>query len=443
MSTDLYGVRVIDTKPDENKVRLKVFVVYYDVAYKSHQPIPADPSFFLRILWDEGDARFGGGGSIGHEISVEQILDESWVNKNTFKFIDTVEILSITNFPVEDYSSFYDFYYERDGVWQDEDKLVQAVYDIHVTDKKYIDHLENGMSWGTTSYETKAIQISLLHVKTLPDISSLIVRLYPFKGKEKEEANICTALFSKDNSKLFILSEAGELVTYNAQNWTEEWRNDTGKCFGTIQCDNIKRLVWVDDNTVLNFEGEKTNQNILPNFEANYKGADIYRSPSSNYFLFFYSNKIAIYNINGNLLWTHESSNTDYCLQTAFFANEELIIVRDEFSGIFKIFELNTGAEIKSFKIDGIITNMNLDPTGNLLSTNNLRANSTRIFDLKSTKLIFEFSTKDQNDDFLSACIWSPNHKFVAITTEEEQGMRRNSQNGGYLSIYPIGIEEI
>ncbi|MFK7908814.1 MAG: hypothetical protein AB8B69_27040 [Chitinophagales bacterium] len=148
----------MDTKPEEHKIKIRVFVVYYDVHFKSHKPIPKDPSFFFRILCDKAYSLRGQeNGTIAEEILSGQELDEGWVDKNTFRFIRNVELIATANFPLEDYSSYDDFYYERNGCWVNEEKLVQATYEIQVTDKKYFDHLQAGMSWGTTSYETKAV----------------------------------------------------------------------------------------------------------------------------------------------------------------------------------------------------------------------------------------------------------------------------------------------
>ncbi len=158
MSTDLYGIRILDTKPEEHKIKIRVFVVYYDTHFESHRPIPKDPSFFLRILCDKAYSSLGqSDGTIAEEIPSGQELDEEWVDKNTFRFIENVELIATANFPLEDYSSYDDFYYERNGCWVNEEKLVQATYEVQVTDKKYFDHLQAGMSWGTASYETKAL----------------------------------------------------------------------------------------------------------------------------------------------------------------------------------------------------------------------------------------------------------------------------------------------
>ena len=125
MSTDLYGIRVLDVDPPARRMRLRVFVVYYDTGYEYHQPIPTDRSFFVRVLCDK-DALQG-------DISEAERFDETAVNQNSFKFVDRFEELSRSNEPVTDYKNYSDFYYERDGGWQDEGKLVQADYDLYVT----------------------------------------------------------------------------------------------------------------------------------------------------------------------------------------------------------------------------------------------------------------------------------------------------------------------
>ncbi|MBK7885049.1 MAG: hypothetical protein IPJ81_15645 [Chitinophagaceae bacterium] len=89
--------------------------------------------------------------------------------KYTYKFIDNVEQLSTKNYPLTDYSGYQDFYYIRDYnpylkedmMWKEEyeDKLVQAEYNVCVTDARYIQHLKEDMVWGTTSYETKALTV--------------------------------------------------------------------------------------------------------------------------------------------------------------------------------------------------------------------------------------------------------------------------------------------
>ncbi len=148
MSTDLYRVRVLDLDPTQNKVTFRVFLVYYDWS-----GVPTDPSFFFRILWDEADARFGGGGPLGEEVDVRHYLDEAWVNANTYRFVERVTRLSLRNDPLPPGKSPPTFVY--DG-YSNEDALTQGDYEVIVTDPRWLAHLKVGQTWQTTSYETKA-----------------------------------------------------------------------------------------------------------------------------------------------------------------------------------------------------------------------------------------------------------------------------------------------
>ena len=149
MSTDLYRVRVLDLDPTQRKVTFRVFLVYYDWS-----GVPTDPSFFFRILWDEADARFGGGGPLGEEVDVRHYLDEAWVNENTQRFVERVTRLSLRNDPLPEGKTPPTFVY--DG-YTDEDSLTQGDYEVIVTDARWIAHLKVGQTWQTTSYETRAV----------------------------------------------------------------------------------------------------------------------------------------------------------------------------------------------------------------------------------------------------------------------------------------------
>ena len=118
MSTDLYGVRVLEVDPDASRLRLRVFVVYYDTQYEYHQPVPDDRSFFVRVLCDRD--------ALGDDIDSESRFDEKYIDSNAFRFVDRFEELERRNFPVESYESLADFYYERSGGWENEEQLVQA-----------------------------------------------------------------------------------------------------------------------------------------------------------------------------------------------------------------------------------------------------------------------------------------------------------------------------
>lgn len=443
MSTDLYGIRVLNTKPETCKVTVKVFVVYYDVSFKNHQPLPKDHSFFFRILWDKGDTRFGAGGPIGEEVTVDQKCDEVWVDNNSFRFIKNVEQLSTMNFPVEDYSGYADFYYERNGVWEDEDKLVQATYEIEVTNAKYIKHLREGMSWGTTSYETQAWRIDHANQDKLPDITKPIIQLNPFKEKSQESGTLEDVLFSEDNSLFFVLSTAGEIACYQTADWTEIWRQDTEIWFGRLEYHPTKKLIWVQDNSrkekvIFNFFGEIVKEKIWP--EQDKSLYQTFRSPSGNYFLDTnYGEKLAVYDAEGNLLWEYESESKGE-LFTVFFSNEDQLLLSERPPDIFKIFDLPTGKILTSLSISAPTNRINIDPTGRFISFRDRR--STKIVEVVTEQTVFEYGTWPYNGDFLGQFIWSPSNIMGAIITTGE-GARRNNGYGGYVTIYPIGIKSL
>ncbi|WP_329520596.1 hypothetical protein [Spirillospora sp. NBC_01491] len=157
MSTDLFGLRVLDLDHERRRVRFRVFVVYYEPSWGTGDLLPNDPSFFFRALWE--------GAQDSHErerltdlIGWRELLDEEWVDRHTHRFVSHVERLATRNHPVDDdaFESLAMFYYERDGGWQDEHLLAQGDYDVQVTDSRWMATLRPGQSWGTTFYPSNA-----------------------------------------------------------------------------------------------------------------------------------------------------------------------------------------------------------------------------------------------------------------------------------------------
>lgn len=195
VSTDLYGIRVLDLDRERGRLRLRVFVVYYDTGYASHQPIPSDRSFFVRVLCDKD--------ALGDDISPDERFDEAYVDANAFRFVERFVELERRNEPVVDWSTFSDFYYEREGGWVDEDRLVQADYDVFVTEPRYLEPFRVGDSWGTTAYETRADGLSLADYPALPDFTD--VRSFrPFPDAPGEESTATKLLFSADGERLLV-----------------------------------------------------------------------------------------------------------------------------------------------------------------------------------------------------------------------------------------------
>ena len=430
MSTDLYGIRVLKTQPKERKVTVKVFVVYYDTHYKSHQPLPKDHSFFFRILWDKGDTRFGKGGPIGDEVSVDQICEEAWVDNNTFRFIKNVEPLDTANFPLTDYTNYADFYYERDGQWEEEEKLIQATYEIEVTDSKYLTHLKEGMSWGTTCYETKAIQVNHHYLPQLPDMANPVVQLQPF---EKLTELITDAIFSKDKLYLFVVGSSGILVAYQRKHWKEVWRVDT-QVVGhpKIVCDNHRKLVWVQGETdklkpVYDFSGKVVKENIFPNVKTSLNAGQL--SPSGKYWVlppYVVTKNISVFDVQGNFLWAPTDLEGEE-LRYAFFPNEEKLLVLVLSMELLKIFDLSTGKILTELACEALDCGygLSMGPTGHFFSYNernyikrSLKMTS-KIVELATLQTVLKYGPRYvSHNDYISQYIWSPDNELVTVLSK-------------------------
>ncbi|WP_330358850.1 tetratricopeptide repeat protein [Streptomyces chartreusis] len=166
MSTDLYGVRVLDVDPQRRLTRLRVFVVYYEPSWGSDDLLPEDPSFFFRVLWegpyDRSVLGAGAGRELNDLVTQDEYLDEGWVDEHTHRFVANVRRLATRNHPMDEtaWNRLSTFYYERDGAWEDEQLLVQGDYEVEVTDSRWLASLRPGDTWGTTSYPTEALPAS-------------------------------------------------------------------------------------------------------------------------------------------------------------------------------------------------------------------------------------------------------------------------------------------
>ncbi|GAA3753862.1 hypothetical protein GCM10022225_43270 [Plantactinospora mayteni] len=234
MSTDLYGLRVLDVAPDELRVSFRVFVVYYDTGGKTHAPIPDDPSFFLHELW--GAQRFEPV-TTPHPlrmVSVKQILDEDWSAANAHRYVRRVDRVATRNHPVadDDWAHLHDFYYERAGGWSDEDLLVQADFDVWVTDPRWLETLTPGRSWATTSYPIITDQVLEADAPTVLDLREPALTLNPFPGGSGDAGTPSDVAFSDDGRYLAVTSQACELVVFRTDDWTEHVRIPDSELWG-------------------------------------------------------------------------------------------------------------------------------------------------------------------------------------------------------------------
>lgn len=151
--TSLCALRVLALAPERREARLRVFVLIYDNGY--HDPLPDDPSFFLRALHDDAE-----GHPLGERVTVDQILDEDWVDAETWRFIESAELRASRNDPLSPQAwaelprSFPRN--QGEGCFADEDLMVQGDFDVRVTDARWLAHLDLGTCWETAAYPTES-----------------------------------------------------------------------------------------------------------------------------------------------------------------------------------------------------------------------------------------------------------------------------------------------
>ncbi|MFG3703832.1 WD40 repeat domain-containing protein [Micromonospora sp. NPDC047670] len=226
MSTDLYGVRVLDVAADASRARFRVFVVYYDAEGRTHPPLPDDPGFFLHELW--GAMRFEPITALHplRMINVDQILDEDWLATNAHRYVRRVDRVTTRNLPVADgdWARLHDFYYERDGGWPDEDLLVQADYDVEVTDPRWLETLTPGRGWATAGYPILSDQVLEADAPTVLDLREPAVTLDPFRGGRTDDGTPSDLAFSDDGKYLAVTNQGCELVVFRTDDWSEHLR---------------------------------------------------------------------------------------------------------------------------------------------------------------------------------------------------------------------------
>lgn len=427
MSTDLYGIRVLETDPAERRVRLNVFVVYYDTAYERHEPIPEDHSFFLRVLWDRGDTRFGGGGPIGDVIDVDQILDEHWVDTHTWRFIDSVELLQTRNFPLDSYTGMSDFYYERDGRWQDEDKLVQAEFDVYVSDERYIEHLYEGMSWGSTAYQTRALRIDRNFAAELPFPAGEPVTLEPFEGPQ-EAGTPGTMQFSADGSRLFLLSQENELLALESGSWEECWRSAGSSMLSFLNRDDRKGIAWIC------YDGEIQHvwntENGTQSAEKPLSAAR-YVSPQGSYFAVF-GDEEALSFTDAEGRETQRLELPGYATALTFTADETYFATGGSFNEVY-IYEAATATRLQTLTLPegSRVSDLAFHPKGHLLAVCILNG-PLRIYEWQSGREVFRMYAPDGS--FMGPALWSPDGTYFAI-----QHVDGNTGYGGCIRIWETG----
>ncbi|MCG8574100.1 MAG: tetratricopeptide repeat protein [Flavobacteriales bacterium] len=155
MPLEFYGLRILNKNLKSSELTLRVFVTDYESWPKQHPPLPSDPSFFLRALY-ELHQKQKNGGILGALMTPNEFENEYWINRNCRQFILSVEQLKTANYPGDKSINFYDSYYVYEGAWEDEYSLIQADYSIKVSDVAYIERLRPGLSIDSSAYESQS-----------------------------------------------------------------------------------------------------------------------------------------------------------------------------------------------------------------------------------------------------------------------------------------------
>lgn len=216
-----YGVRVLALAPDRRRVRFRIFAVDYDVDRRWHAELPRDPGFFLSLLWQSADD--DGGGSLGHFFTWRELESDGWLAVNSRWFVESVERVAVHNHPLsdEDWEQIHalqeEGIHQRDDGWPDEDLLVQADYELQVTDQRWLEHLRPGLSWETGYYPDPTHRLRAEDAPHVPDLTEPEAVLTPFADSDYSDYIVVTA-FSDDGRFLAVTSEDGELAVYDMDN---------------------------------------------------------------------------------------------------------------------------------------------------------------------------------------------------------------------------------
>jgi hypothetical protein len=223
--TELFGLRVLELEPERRRVRLRVFAIYDEgVDYDSNALLSEDASFFMRVLWDEADTRFGGG-PLGERITMDEILDEDWVDNNTWHFVAGFAAVAHHNIPYTDAERARRPPIEFDLSWfSNEEYLPASDYDVWVTDPRWLAHLSVDQQWTTASYPTTADRLRPGDAPRVPVLRPAAATVTAFP----DEYGDSLLAFSPDSRLLAAVNGAGKLVVFDTDDRSERLRVATG-----------------------------------------------------------------------------------------------------------------------------------------------------------------------------------------------------------------------
>lgn len=216
MSTDLFGLRVLDVDPTARRLTLRVLVVTLDVAHRRHRRPPLDPSFYLQVLGELG--------VLDESWDEDALCDEDRIRSEAWRSVAAVEVLRVANHPLQteaDWAERADFHHLRGGRWADEARLPQQDVVVTLRVGHALDGVRPGHAWATASYELQADDVR--PAEPLPDLRALLRRPghAPFDPEEPPRAAVWT------QAGLGVLGDLGTLTLLDPDTGEAAWSTQT------------------------------------------------------------------------------------------------------------------------------------------------------------------------------------------------------------------------
>lgn len=414
MSTDLYGIRIQEVDPAAKRLRLRVFVVYYETALKRHPPIPTDRSFFVRLLCAHD--------ALGADIAHSDQFDENYVNRNAFRYVDHFKELSRSNDPIADYQGYSDFYYAQNDAWQDEEKLAQADYDVFLTKAGYLESFGAGDSWGSTCYQTDSDDLGREDYLQIPDFTPAAT-FTPFADLGGEVL-ADRLVFSADASQLLVDNSGGNFRVFSTADWStigEVLDNGAHSPAHAGWIEDGKVLVQISDDWVaFDVESGKAKLVSPPGYSANSEATRfVARGDDDEY--------VKVFDEQGNELFSDELEEGVWI---SFDRSGDRCVIAPELQPL-RLIDLKT-KNIKELA-SGNFYDVGMSPDGSYLVATDFK--SVSILSTLDGKVLRRLGRGTGCNGHFHSVAWSPDGKNVAV------GFTDNVGDSARVMVLPIGSE--
>lgn len=147
-------------------VTFRIFLFHYEPSWEHTPLLPDDRGFFFEVLREAAErAEAKRSGALDDLVSPQEYLNTEWVDANASRFVAAVtrmatlnqprtdgEFSALAAFHVDHYASLDALSYRKGAPWSEEHRLVQADYQVQVTDRRWLAPLERGQGWCTLAH---------------------------------------------------------------------------------------------------------------------------------------------------------------------------------------------------------------------------------------------------------------------------------------------------